>query len=190
MTTEKNNRPKSRWCDQCKCRHDINHPHFKDAKTDRAADTITGSTSAADLANKADQNRPNTNNSKLATERLKQQVEAEQREGLERRWSRRMRLIYGVWAKILDDKTLRLTEQEEKDFGQVHADFAVAWGITASNKLEASLDVLTMHGTSIAARSKWVQEALAALHSKGEDAELPAMPDNHAAENAQPIRRN
>ena len=167
-------RPKSRWCEKCKYRHDVKHEHFKDAKRDRTADTITGSKSAEDLAAKAEQGRPSTLQTKLTLERLKAEQDRELREALERRWGRRMKMVYGMAARICDDKTMRLTEEEEKDFGQVHADFAIVWGIAASTKLEATFDVLTLHGTAIAARSKWVREALEGLKGKkDEESTLP-----------------
>ncbi len=167
-------RAKSRWCEQCKRRHDLNHEHFKGAKSDRAADTVTGSKSAADLAQKAADGKPSTLQSKVALQRMQAEQEAAVREAIERRWGRRMRMIYGVWGKILDDPKMRLTETEEKDFGQVHADFALAWGLAASNKLEATFDVLTMHGTAIAGRSKWVEEILKGLKKSEEPEALPA----------------
>lgn len=167
-------KPKSRWCEQCKRRHDLNHEHFKEAARDRTADTVTGSKSAADLAQKAADGKPSTLQSKMAMQRLQADQERELREAVERRWGRRMRMIYGVWGKILDDPKMRLSEEEEKDFGQVHADFALAWGIAASNKLEATFDVLTMHGTTIAGRSKWLEEIIKGLKKSEEENELPA----------------
>jgi hypothetical protein len=167
-------KPKSRWCEKCKRRHDLNHEHFKEAARDRTADTVTGSKSAADLAQKAADGKPSTLQTKMAMQRLQADQERELREAVERRWGRRMRMIYGVWGKILDDPKMRLSEEEEKDFGQVHADFALAWGIAASNKLEATFDVLTMHGTCIAGRSKWVAEILQGLKKSEEKEELPA----------------
>lgn len=170
---------KSRWCEQCKRRHDLNHEHFKGAKSDRTADTVTGSRSASDLAQKAADGKASTLQSSLALKRLQTEQEAALREAVERRWGRRMRMIYGVWGKILDDPKMRLSDEEEKDFGQVHADFALAWGIAASNKLEATFDVLTMHGTAIAGRSKWVEEILKGLSKKEEENQLPADDPRH-----------
>jgi len=167
-------RAKSRWCEQCKRRHDLNHEHFKGAKGDRTADTVTGSKSATDLAQKAADGKPSTLQTKMAMQRLQADQERELREAVERRWGRRMRMIYGVWGKILDDPKMYLSETEEKDFGQVHADFALAWGIAASNKLEATFDVLTMHGTAVAGRSKWVEEILKGLKKSEEPETLPA----------------
>lgn len=167
-------RAKSRWCEQCKRRHDVNHPHFKDSARDRTADTVTGSKSAADLAQKAADGKTSTLQSKVALQRMQAEQEAAIREAIERRWGRRMRMVYSVWARITDDPKMRLSDEEEKDFGQVHADFALAWGIAASNKLEATFDVLTMHGTAIAGRSKWVAEILQGLKKTEEENELPA----------------
>lgn len=165
---------KSRWCEQCKRRHDVSHEHFKEAARDRTADTVTGSKSAADLAQKAADGKPSTLQSKVALQRMQAEQDAAIREAQERRWGRRMRMVYGVWAKIVDDPKIALSEQEATDFGQVHADFAMAWGITASNKLEATFDVLTIHGTVIASRSKWVEEILKGLNKTEDENELPA----------------
>lgn len=44
-----------------------------------------------------------------------------------------------------------------------------AWGFASSTKIEASLDVLTLHGTVIASRSKWVQELVASFGQKEEE---------------------
>ncbi len=165
---------KSRWCEQCKRRHDVNHEHFKQSARDRAADTVTGSKSAADLAQKAADGKPSTLQSKLALQRMQAEQEVALREAVERRWGRRIRMIYSVWAKVTDDPKIRLSEEEEKDFGQVHADFALAWGIAASNKLEATFDVLTIHGTVIAGRSKWVAEILQGMKKTEDENELPA----------------
>ncbi len=173
-------RAKSHWCERCKRRHDVNHPHFKESARDRAADTVTGSKSAAELAQKAADGKPSTLQSKMALQRMQAEQEAQLREALERRWGRRMRMIYSVWARITDDAKMRLSDQEEKDFGQVHADFALAWGIAASNKLEATFDVLTMHGTAVAGRSKWVAEILQGLKKTEDQNELPAGNPRHA----------
>lgn len=168
-------KPKSRWCEACKRRHDLNHEHFKDSKADRTADTVTGSKSAADLAQRAADGKPSTLQAKVTVQRMQAEQEAALREAQERRWGRRMRMVYGVWAKITDDPKIALSEQEATDFGQVHADFAMAWGIAASNKLEATFDVLTIHGTVIASRSKFVEEILKGLSNKNEEEnELPA----------------
>lgn len=163
-------RKKSRWCEKCKRRHDVNHEHFKDSAGDRTADTVTGSKSAADLGQKAADGKTSTLQSRLAQQKFQADQELLLREACERRWSRRMKWIYGVWARITDDPAMKLTEEEEKDFGQVHADFAMAWGIAASNKLEAAFDVGTMHLTVIAVRSKFVAELLT---KKKEEEELP-----------------
>ncbi len=169
-----NERKKSRWCEKCKRRHNVNHEHFKEAARDRAADTVTGSKSAADLAQKAGEGKQSTLQSRVTLQRMQAEQEAQIREALERRWGRRMRMIYGVWGKITDDPKMYLSDKEEADFGQVHADFALAWGLAASNKIEATFDVLTMHATVVAVRSKWVEEILKGLKSKEEENELPA----------------
>jgi hypothetical protein len=158
---------KTRWCELCKHRHGLDHEHFKE-QGDRAANTVTGAKSGADLAEQAGRDRP-ADLRKITLEKLQAEKDKEIREGQERRWGRRMRLIYSVWAKIADDPKIKLSEDEEKDFGQVHADFAMAWGIAASTKIEATADLAIIHFTVIASRSKWMTELLENLRGKDDD---------------------
>ena len=151
-------RAKSRLCETCKRRHDVNHAHFKEAGRDRKADTVTGSKSAADLAGKAASGFPSNAQSRAALEKQKKEQEQEIREAQERRWARRCRTVYAGAAFIFGDPKIRLTDEEEKDFGQVHADFAIAWGITASTKIEATADLLIVHLVAFSARTPWAKE--------------------------------
>jgi hypothetical protein len=158
---------KTRWCELCKHRHGLDHEHFK-KQGDRAANVVTGAKSGADLSAQAGRDRP-ADLRKITLEKLQAEKDKEIREIQERRWGRRMRLIYSVWAKIADDPKIKLSDDEEKDFGQIHADFAMAWGITASTKIEASADLAIIHFTVIASRSKWMTELLESLRGKEDE---------------------
>lgn len=160
---------KTRWCELCKHRHGLDHEHFK-KQGDRAANAVTGAKSGADLSAQAGRDRP-ADLRKITLEKLQAEKDKEIREGQERRWGRRMRLVYSVWAKIADDPKIKLSDDEEKDFGQVHADFAMAWGIAASTKIEASADLVIIHFTMIASRSKWMTELLENLRGKDDEGE-------------------
>ncbi len=165
---------KSRWCEQCKRRHDVNHEHFKGSKGDRTADTVTGSKSAADLAQKAADGKPSTVQSKIALQKLQVDQEAQLRELSARRWARRNRIVYSAIATILDDPKIKLSDEEATQISDSHADFDQAWGIQASGKVGASVDLFSMHLVLIAARSKYVEEIVKGLKSKEDEDELPA----------------
>jgi hypothetical protein len=165
---------KSRWCERCKRRHDVNHEHFKDSARDRTADTVTGSKSAQDLAQKAADGKPSTLQARVAVQKFQAEQDAVLRELSERRWARRARILYSGVATILDDPKIKLSDEEVLQISAAHADFDQAWGIQASGKIGATIDVLSMHMVLIAARSKWTQELLDSLKKKEADDELPA----------------
>src|SRR5690242_15371661 len=122
---------KTRWCDQCKKRHALDHEHFTNV-ADKAANTVTGSKSSADLADQAAKGKKSEAIARVSQQRLDQEQERKEREALERRWGRRMRMCYGFASKLLDDPKIALNDRETEDMGQVHADMCVAWGWTAS----------------------------------------------------------
>jgi hypothetical protein len=167
-------RAKSRWCEQCKRRHDLNHEHFKDTKGDRTADTVTGSKSAADLAQKAADGKPSTLQSKVALQRMQAEQDAHLREISKRRWIRRNRIVYSAVATILDDPKIKLSDEEAEQVSDSHADFDEAWGIQASGKIGATVDLFSMHLVLVAARSKYVEEIVKGLKGKEPEDELPA----------------
>ncbi len=161
---------KTRWCAVCQHRHRLDHEHFKRGKPSRADAQIVGAETAEGLANKFDEELSGRKPATAAEAALKLQQE---REALERRWGRRMRLVYGAASKLFGDPKLALNEQEEKDFGQVHADFAVAWGIAGNSKLETSIDLVTIHGMAITARSDFLKALLEAKEDEPKEEPEP-----------------
>src|SRR5260221_1979964 len=162
---------KTRGCALCEHRHRIDHEHFKRGKPSRADAQIVGSDTAEGLASKFDEELSGRKPTTAAEAAQKLQ---EEREAIERRWGRRMRLVYGAASKLLGDPKIALTDLEEKDFGQVHADFAAAWGIAGNSKIETSIDLLTVHGMAITARSDFLKALLEAKEE--ETVEDPATP--------------
>lgn len=160
---------KTRWCDKCKKRFPLDHEHFAKSE-DKAANTVTGSISAADLASQAAKGKqaPAT---RLQMARLEKEQQEQEREALARRWGRRMRVCYGFASKVLDDPKVALNEEEIRDMGEAHADMCLAWGWTASGKIETIADVAMLHVTTIAARSEWGEALLQKLMGKKDDAD-------------------
>lgn len=156
---------KTRWCEICQRRHRLEHEHFKRGKPSRADAQVVGSDSAEGLADRFDQE---VSGRKAPTPAEAAQKMQEEREALERRWGRRMRLVYGAASKLFGDPKLALTDEEEKDFGQVHADFAAAWGIAGNSKVETAIDLLTVHGMAITARSEFLTSLLEAKEEEQE----------------------
>jgi hypothetical protein len=160
---------KTRWCEICTRRHRLDHEHFKRGRPSRADVQVVGSDSAEGLADRFDQE---VGGRKPPTAAEAAQKMQEEREALERRWGRRMRLVYGAASKLIGDPKIALNDEEEKDFGQVHADFAMAWGIAGNSKLETAIDLATVHGMAITARSDFLTALLEAKEEET-DKELP-----------------
>ncbi len=150
---------KTRWCEVCEKRHRLSHDHFK-RKPSRADAQVVGADTAEGLGERFDQEL--RSGGRMPTVEQAAQKLQQERESLERRWGRRMRLVYGAASKLLGDPKIALTDVEEKDFGQVHADFASAWGIAGNSKIETSIDLLTVHGMAITARSDFLKALLEA----------------------------
>src|SRR5258708_17004357 len=159
MAEPKPRSTKARWCEICQRRHRLEHEHFKRSRPSRADAQVVGADSAEGLADRFDQE---VSGRKAITPAEAAQKLQEEREALERRWGRRMRLVYGAASKIIGDPKLALNDEEEKDFGQVHADFAQAWGIAGNSKVETAIDLLTVHGMVITARSDFLKSLMEA----------------------------
>ncbi len=151
---------KTRWCEICTRRHRLDHEHFKRGRPSRADVQVVGSDTAEGLADRFD--REVSGGKKPLTAAEAAQKMQDEREALERRWGRRMRLVYGAASKVLGDPKIALNDEEEKDFGQVHADFAMSWGIAGNSKLETAIDLVTVHGMAITARSDFLKALMEA----------------------------
>jgi hypothetical protein len=160
---------KTRWCEVCQRRHRLDHDHFKRGLPSRSDAQVVGADTAAGLGERFEEETNGPRRVPTASEAA-QALQAE-REALERRWGRRMRLVYGAAAKVIGDPKLALNDKEEKDFGQVHADFALAWGIAGNSKLETAVDLVTIHGMAITARSDFLKALLEAKEEENPDQE-------------------
>lgn len=165
-------RPKTKYCERCKRRHDINHEHFRGGD-DRAANAVTGSKSADDLADQAGKPKAASATGAATLARVQQQQLVEQREMLAARWGRRWRMVYGMGAKLLDDDAIALNERESREHGECYADLCIAFGWLASGKIEMIADCAMLELTTVAARSEWGKAILEKLMGKKDEEATP-----------------
>lgn len=158
-------RQRTKYCERCKRRHDVTHEHFKGG-SDRAANAVTGSKSAEDLAEQAGKPKTSTVVGQATLARVQQQTLIEQREMLAARWQRRWRMVYGMGAKLLDDEKIALNEREGREHGECYADLCIAFGWLAGGKLEMIADCAMLELTTVAARSEWGKEIMDKLIGK------------------------
>lgn len=156
---------KTRWCEQCHKRHELTHPHFEGV-ADKAANTVTGSKSGADLAEQAAKGKKG--DARASIQKLEAEREKQERELLSRRWERRCAIVYGFFSKVLDDPSIALSDFEKRDAGEVHADMCIAFGWTAGGKIETVADVAMFHMAAVTARSEWGQAILEKMFGEKE----------------------
>jgi hypothetical protein len=89
------------------------------------------------------------------------------------KWKRRLRIPYGVFAKLLGDPEIALTEQDAEDGANLHVDLMDAMGWYQAGKLEAVADVCVWHGATILSRSKIGKQLFAEAEAIEEETETP-----------------
>ena len=82
------------------------------------------------------------------------------REGMVRRWKRRLRVPYSLWARLADDPQIQLSEEEVTEGAEMHVDFCAAMGWYKAGKVEAIFDLTMWHGATILSRSQIGQQLM------------------------------
>jgi len=91
-----------------------------------------------------------------ATERAEAEAAAEfdrLRPLLLRKWKRRLRIPYSLWARLSGDNSIALSDDELNEGAEMHVDFVQAMGWLRAGKIEAIIDIGMWHGGTILARS-------------------------------------
>lgn len=91
-----------------------------------------------------------------ATERAEAEQAAEfdrLRPLLIRKWKRRLRIPYSLWARLSGDSSVALSDDELNEGAEMHVDFVQAMGWLRAGKIEAVIDITMWHGGTILARS-------------------------------------
>lgn len=78
-----------------------------------------------------------------------------------KKWNRRLRMIYGVWARLAEDPKIKLTDDEADEGSEMHVELMQAFGWIHAGKIEAVVDLLMWHGGAILARSELGSQLLA-----------------------------
>jgi hypothetical protein len=102
--------------------------------------------------------------SKANRAEAEQQAEFERlRPLLLRKWERRLRIPYGMWARLSGDPNVALSSEELKEGAEMHVDFVQAMGWLRAGKVEAVVDLAMWHGATILSRSKLGQQLIASF---------------------------
>lgn len=70
-----------------------------------------------------------------------------------RKWKRRLRIPYSLWARLSGDNSVALSDEELNEGAEMHVDFVQAMGWLRAGKIEAVIDITMWHGGTILARS-------------------------------------
>lgn len=70
-----------------------------------------------------------------------------------KRWERRLRIPYSLWAALANDPKIRLADKEAEDGAALHVDFCEAMGWFKAGKIEAIADLVLWHGATALSRS-------------------------------------
>lgn len=99
--------------------------------------------------------------SKEEQEKLAQQAEFERlRPMLVKKWERRLRMLYGTWARLAGDPKIALEGQEATEGAEQHVELMMAFGWIHAGKIEAIADVCMWHGAAILSRSELGQSLI------------------------------
>jgi hypothetical protein len=69
------------------------------------------------------------------------------------KWRRRLRIVYGTWARLAEDEKIRLTDDEADEGSEMHVELMQAFGWIRAGKIEAVVDLCMWHGAMILSRS-------------------------------------
>lgn len=110
--------------------------------------------------------------SKEEQEKLAQQAEFERlRPMLVKKWERRLRMLYGTWARIAGDPKIALEDREANEGAEQHVELMMAFGWIHAGKIEAIADVCMWHGAAILSRSDLGQQLMNSFSPQPEDKE-------------------
>jgi hypothetical protein len=77
-----------------------------------------------------------------------------------KRWKRRLKVPYSLWARLANDPSIALTEDELTEGAEMHIDLFRALGWLKAGKIEAIADTLMWHGATALSRSDLGQQLL------------------------------
>jgi hypothetical protein len=105
-------------------------------------------------------------------ERAKAEREAEferLRPMLVRKWERRLRIPYSLWARLANDPKIALTDEEAEEGAELHVELMQAFGWIHAGKIEAVADLILWHGGTALGRSDLGQQLIASFKQPPED---------------------
>lgn len=110
--------------------------------------------------------------SKEEQEKIAQQAEFDRlRPMLVKKWERRLRMLYGTWARIAGDPKIALEDREANEGAEQHVELMMAFGWIHAGKIEAIADVCMWHGAAILSRSDLGQQLMNSFSQQPEDKE-------------------
>lgn len=77
-----------------------------------------------------------------------------------KRWKRRLRIPFSMWARLADDPEIALSEDELNEGAEMHVDFCQAMGWLRAGKIEAVMDMTFWWGATALSRSQAGKELL------------------------------
>jgi len=85
------------------------------------------------------------------------------------KWRRRLRMFYGVWAKLADDPKINLSDGDVDEGSEMHYELMVAMGWVGVSKIEAWIDLAMWHGAMVLSRSELGTQLLAQFRQPNPD---------------------
>lgn len=102
--------------------------------------------------------------SKDEQEKLAMQAEFDRlRPLLVKKWARRLRTPYSLWARLANDPKISLTDEEAEEGAEMHVELMQAMGWMHAGKIEAWADLFMWHGATILGRSDLGAQLLASF---------------------------
>jgi len=73
---------------------------------------------------------------------------------LVKRWKRRIRIPFSLWARLANDPAIALSDDEVEEGAEMHVDLCLAMGWLKAGKIEAIMDTIMWWGASGLSRSQ------------------------------------
>ena len=91
---------------------------------------------------------------------------------LVRKWNRRLRIPYSLWARLANDPKIALTEKEAEEGAELHVELMQAFGWIHAGKIEAIADLVLWHGATALGRSDLGAQLLAQFQPPAENEQV------------------
>lgn len=92
---------------------------------------------------------------------------------LVKKWERRLRIPYSLWARLAADPKVALSDKEATEGAELHVELMQAFGWIHAGKIEAIADLVLWHGATVLGRSELGLHLLEQLGPQQQEQEKP-----------------